>query len=332
MRENCFRAQTGHRGVEKKGNAMTFTTFVRRTLVLPVALAWLAACSGYHGSNLAPATTLQSSASMPFALAPGATSLLYVSDQPSKDVAVFTFPQGQSMGTLAVFQPAGECVSKSGNVFIANSSKSNVLVYAHGGTKPTRTITDPGYYPLGCSVDPVTGNLAVTSYTGTKNAGGLAIYARAAGKPKTFTDASIPHMSFCGYDNAGNLFFDGFTSKHAVVVGELPKGATKIASVTLDQSIGVAGGVQWDGTYLAIGDVTASAIYRFKMSAGKGTKVSTVALKGSKYVDQFWIQGTQVVAPDYISGNVRFYKYPGGGSPIKIISGFTAPIAATVSP
>ncbi len=265
-------------------------------------------------------------------MGPGTTALLYVSDQPNLDVAVYSYPQGNPAGTLAVAQPAGECVSKSGNVFIANSGKSTVLVYAHGGTKPVRTITDPGYDPLGCAVDPATGNLAVTSYTGSNGHGALAIYARAAGKPKVFSDASIPHMSFCGYDGAGNLFFDGYTGKHAFMFGELAKGASKIQSVTLNQTIGTAGGVQWDGTNLAVGDVNASVIYRFKMSGAKGTKVGSTPLNGSLYVDQFWIQGSQVVAPDYIGGKVRFYKYPGGGSSVKTISGLTGPVAAAVSP
>ncbi len=265
-------------------------------------------------------------------MGPSTTALLYVSDQPNREVAVYSYPQGNPAGTLAIAQPAGECVSKSGNVFIANSNKSTILVYAHGGTKPVRTITDPGYDPLGCAVDPATGNLAVTSYTGSNGHGALAIYAHAAGKPKVFYDASIPHMSYCGYDGAGNLFFDGYTGKHAVVFGELPKGGSKIQSITLNQAIATAGGVQWDGTNLAVGDVNAAVIYRFKMSGGKGTKVGSTPLKGSLYVDQFWIQGSLVIAPDYIGGKVRFYKYPGGGSSVKTISGLTAPIAAAVSP
>lgn len=223
------------------------------------------------------------------------------------------------------------CVSKTGDVFIADQQFSRVRVYAHGGTKLLRSVADPGYSPLGCAIDPVTGNLAVTSYTGAKHHGSLAIYPSAMGPPKVHFDLNIPHMFYCSYDGAGNLYLDGLSKSRAVVVGELAKGASGIQTLTLDQTIANAGGVQWDGTNLAVGDVSASVIYRFKITSGKGTKVGSTPLDGSAFVDEFRIEKQTVVAPDYINGKVRFYKYPAGGSATKTITGFTGPIATTVS-
>lgn len=262
---------------------------------------------------------------------PDASALLYVSDSQGNDVSTYSYPEGKHVSDIPFSQPGGMCVSKSGNVFIADPSASHIRVYAHGGAKPLRTLNDPGYNPLGCAIDPKSGNLAVTAYLGADGHGSLAIYTHAVGSPKIYNDTNIPHMFYASYDDAGNLFLDGATSKHVVVVGELPKGGTHIASIALNQSIATAGGVQWDGTNLAIGDVSASVIYRFKMSPGKGTKAGSTRLNGSAYVDQFSIQGTQVVVPDLVNAKVRYYKYPGGGNAVKTISGFTAPIATVVS-
>jgi hypothetical protein len=136
---------------------------------------------------------------------------------------------------------------------------------------------------------------------------------------------------FAGYDRSGNLFVDGETKSRKFVAGELAKGATSIKTLSLNQTIGVPGAVQWDGKHIAIGDVNASVIYQFSFSSGKGTKVGSTTLKNSLLVDQYWIQGTTVIAPDFPNGVVRYYKYPNGGSATKTISNFYGPIAVTVS-
>jgi hypothetical protein len=291
--------------------------------------ALLAGCTGSGGRSLPTAAGPAEFA--PALGAPNASPLLYVSDPEGNDVATYSYPDGKPVATISFNQPAGMCVSKSGNVFIADPSESHVRVYAHGGTKPLRTLNDSGYNPLSCAVDPKSGNLAVTSYLGSKNHGDLAIYTHAIGAPKVYADANIPHMSYASYDGAGNLFLDGVTSSRKVVVAELPKGGTHIQAIALNQTIANAGGVGWDGTYLDVGDVAASVIYRFKISAGKGTKAGSTPLNGSAYVDEFSIQGTQVIVPDFEAGKVRYYKFPGGGSPVKTIEGFTSPLATTVS-
>lgn len=276
---------------------------------------------------------MQSNAA-PALMAPDAASLLYVSDPSGGGVSFYSYPGGKRAGTIPNFyQPGGMCASaKTGNVFIADPSSARVRVFAHGGTKAVRTLSDTGYAPLSCAVDPSSGDLAVTSQVGPNKLGSLAIYTHATGKPKVYTNVNVPRVFYAAYDNAGNVYLDGETKKSAVVAAELAKGATSIKMVTLDQTIGAAGGVAWDGTNVAIGDVSAGVIYRFAISAGKGTKVGSTPLNGSAFVEQFCIPGTQVVAPDYINGVVRYYKYPAGGSAVKTISGFTGPIATTISP
>jgi DNA-binding beta-propeller fold protein YncE len=262
--------------------------------------------------------------------------LLYVSDSfpyGSNDVYVYSYPKGKLKGQLTGFnEPSGQCVDKAGDVFIANFGASQILEYAHGGTIPINTLADPGYYPLGCSVDPTTGNLAVTNRLSTSFTNGdVAIYPHASGTPTSYTDPNFYYYEFCGYDNHGNLYIDGTTKGSALVYAELPSGSSSLSELNLDQSIGFPGGVQWDGKHLAIGDQSAAVIYQFAISGSTGTKVGSTPLTGSKDVVQFWIQGKRVIGPDAGLADVGLYKYPSGGSPTKTIVDLGEPVGATVS-
>ena len=103
-----------------------------------------------------PATATQVKNGRPW-IAPDAKKkdLLYISDRGTNDVYVYSYPRGKLNGTLTGFNdPDGECVDKTGDVFITNFLSSNIIEYAHGGTSPIATLSDPGYYPADCSVDP----------------------------------------------------------------------------------------------------------------------------------------------------------------------------------
>ena len=119
----------------------------------------LAACNGLPGQVVTrPAMAPPASQKI-------ATALLYVSDAETSSVYVFELPNGNLVQTLTGFdRPSGECVDKTGNVFIVDSNQSVVREYAHGGKTPIKLLNDAGYAPTDCSIDPVTGNLAVTNY------------------------------------------------------------------------------------------------------------------------------------------------------------------------
>jgi hypothetical protein len=265
--------------------------------------------------------------------------LLYVSDQGSNAVYVYSYPQGTLQQTLTGFdKPTGECSDTAGDVFISNAFAHNILVYAHGGTSPIRTLKDAGEFPSGCSVDPTTGNLAVANYCSLKTCsgrGGVNIYFGAKGMPQKYTDAAISNVFFCGYDNKGNLFIDG-TLNSVFAFAELRAFHSSFTSVTLNQSIGKPGNVQWDGAHIVVGDDTTGAtstIYQFAISGRSGTKVGTTSLNGGTSIGQYWIQGGKVIGPNAGSntGNVLFWNYPAGGSPTKTITGLSRPLGATVS-
>ncbi len=265
-------------------------------------------------------------------MAPEAKSsdLLYVSDG---DVYVLTYPKGKLVGTLTGLDfPQGECVDKTGDVFITNGvdSAGDVLEYRHGGTHVARTLTGVNS-PEDCSVDPTTGNLAVT-----ENSGSVAIFRKAQGKPKGYYygyPSHSPEVYNCAYDNKGDLFIDAefiqnYPSGFPIfAVGELAKGGKKIETIWTPEgtqtSAGYPGGLQWDGKHLAVGDSISGVVYI--------NDDRQLTLEGADGVMQFWIQGGTLIGPNSDANTVTFWKYPAGGSPTKVLNGFSTPYGATVS-
>jgi hypothetical protein len=298
-----------------------------------VATALLTACGGSQPPISAQGAAPQTSAIAIHAergtswMLPEAKSedLLYISNE--DDVDVVTYPQGTFVGTLTGFEaPQGLCSNKAGDVFVVDAG-GPVLEYAHAGGSPIKKL-NVGYFALSCSVDPTTGNLAVTN---NYNASVL-IFEKAKGSPKRYSDSQMGEGEFCGYDDKGNLFVDGYASGSSFLLVELPKGRGTFRTIKVDKSIRKPGAVQWDGKYLAIGDFGTGTLYR-TTSAGKVE--GTVTLDSGVYVNQFWIQDSTIIGPipDGYSGRgkVRFWKYPAGGFPSKTLSKFLEPFGVTVS-
>jgi hypothetical protein len=253
-------------------------------------------------------------------------NLLYISDSQRNDVRVYTYPQGRLVGTLTGFgQPRSECVDKAGDVWIADVEAFDVSEYRHGGTAPIVALSTPGR-PTGCSVDPTTGNLAVS---GGVNGIVVSVFPASPrnrfGDAQTYTDPGMGEGYFCGFDGTGNLYVDGINkiSRGRFKMAELPRGGTALTRITLNQKIKTPGQVQWDGKYVAVGDSGAapSVIHQVSIAGGSGTIVSSTELDGAKDVEQFWVQGKRVVAPDFENDDVGFWSYPAGGSPTKTITG-----------
>ncbi len=161
---------------------MKISKFARRAITACVAAFTLAGCGG-GGSPLAfspfeqRATQLHLNAQSPVAVRPDferswiargakAQNLLYVSIEGFNDVYVYSYLPAppKLVGKLTGFKdPLGECADKKGDVYIVNAKASNIREYAHGGTKPIAIISDKGSDPVGCSLDPTTGNLAVSN-------------------------------------------------------------------------------------------------------------------------------------------------------------------------
>ena len=297
-----------------------------------LAVVLLAGCDGAQNSTVpsgAGALSRTHKAAGSWML-PGAKNenLLYISDFDGPYTAVFSYPKGKFTGILIV-GGNGLCVDKKGDVFI--TSDQNIIEYAHGGKNPIATLSDPGSYAEDCSVDPTTGNLAVTNSTGSSR-GNVAVYKKASGTPTIYTDSGIYYYQDCGYDGDGNLFIDGITGGTPYVgFAELPKGGNTFTNIGLKKSIGEPGGIQWDGKYMAVGD-QGGDIYRYTISGGKATLKGATKLYGEGWIRQFWIEGSKVIGPNLNGSDAMFWYYPHGGEPFKTITKhLQRPFGVTIS-
>jgi hypothetical protein len=116
-----------------------------------VAAAMLAGCGGSQPPIGAPGAMRERAAETqaahdPFQMHRPATSgdLVYITaDNYKKAFYIFTYPAGEWVVKVKTsYYPAGVCSDETGNVFITGAS--NIYEYAHGATKPTRTLADPG--------------------------------------------------------------------------------------------------------------------------------------------------------------------------------------------
>jgi hypothetical protein len=305
------------------------------------SIALLAACGG---ANVALPTAVQDVV-LTRALLPvvhswmepdaGNQQLLYVAGDTT--VYVFSYPKLDLVGTLTgLQQPDGECVDAAGDVFVTEFGGQDIREYTHGSSTPKAILKDPGFKPGGCAVDPTTGNLAVGNIRPISGSGqgDIVIYKGAAGKPIAhYSGTGVFTVLSCGYDGAGNLYLAGTSESHAFNLAELVKGKKSLRHIYLDQYIGYPGGVQWDGTYLAVGDEYINTIYRFSITGLRGKTVGTVRLRAGKQsiIGPFWIQGPQVLGVDVGENDVGIWKYPSGGSALRVHSNPQAPAAATIS-
>lgn len=264
--------------------------------------------------------------------------LLYISDVEANEVYVFDYPDGKLKGTLSGFNvPTGLCSDIDGNVWIPNLYGHTIVEYKHGGKSPIAVLKDADDEPDGCAVDPLSGDLAVANYSTVDGGqGNIAIFKHAKGKPRFYSDSAPFFGAFCGYDNKGNLFFDGLASASSgFVFAELAKGKRSVTNIPLSGAIiYYPGGVQWDGTYVAVGDqhyrgANTSAIYQTTGANGKIVGKTTFDDPGR--VAHWWIQNSRVVAPNITTQFVRLYRYPAGGHATKTIGPYEAPSGATVS-
>jgi hypothetical protein len=288
---------------------------------------------------------------------PGSSTgdLLYVPDF-GGDMYVFTYPVGDLVASFEVGNTvSGLCSDSEGDVFVtspnANGPGGFIYEYAHGGTSPVATLTDPYPYsddwPSGCSRDQVTGNLAVVDpgrATPGGNSGDVMIYPNAQGTPTSYTDADIVQYSSAAYDDNGDLFVDGIGgyNSYPTRYGELSSGSGSFTDITLNESLLSPDYLQWDNGKLLIqnvGRARNSLISQVRISGSSGVVVKTISFnKWTANVGLPDIKGDVMVAPTGHGAprHVGFWKYPKGGKPTMILKGFLESkhdglVAATIS-
>jgi hypothetical protein len=264
-------------------------------------------------------------------------SLLYVSDAGNDDVQFFVYPRLKFVATLTGFGAVrGLCLGKAGEIYVVDAKNSQVVIYKHGAKTPSRILYDQEYAPNGCAVDPINGRLAVTLVSQSSGPGVVATFGRGDKRPVYRGIARIYTPAYCAFDDKGNLYVDGADKEGNFALSELPFTYFNFSNITLNQTIAVAGAVQWDGKYLAVGDQgtgTGSTVYRFSIASFNGTNEGTVTLGGSTDVTQFWIVKHTLIGPNGgTSPSVLWWDYPQGGSPRRTLTGFSDPVGVVESP
>jgi hypothetical protein len=271
------------------------------------------------------------------------TDLLYASEDTSGEVNVYSYKTPNAKGLLGQLTgfniPGGLCSDSSGNVYVTDFAGDDVVEYAKGGTEPIKRLKIPGD-PAGCSVDPASGNLAVSTYAHTyhkTDCGAVFVFPKAKSPPTLYAYSKFCNYWYPGYDNAGNLYVQGWSKKFVTGLAQLRKGAGDFRGLTLKGfTIGFPGTVIWVGSTLAVTDQAykgrpTTAVYYVTVSGTTATRTSETILKDNcllKFTDvaQPWIMGMKLVGGNTLCRyRFGYWNNSAGGDPRKTIDTDIAP-------
>ena len=311
----------------------------RRTLIIGVVGISFAGCGGLQAPLGGPGATSQLSTNLARANHNGSwmlpeakgEDLIYAYNTDAGDVYVISYPKGKLVGTITNLDtPQGACVDNSGNVWIANYSNNALIEYAHGGTEPIATLQEGGNAePQACSIDPTSGDMAVTNRYPTA----VAVFKNATGSPTMYTLDGFSYWGTCAYDAAGNLFANDWANSKAIA--ELPSGASDLQQIPLKKPF-LSYGMQWDGEYLAMRRlprglfVGPTVIDRVQVSNSVGSIVAETSLdnrdnRQPDLVAELFIDGSTIIGPQRFRGtgsdprrtSLDIWSYPAGGKRLK---------------
>lgn len=316
---------------------MKNTVFSPFMLGCCLAAAMLAGCAGTQPSVTPGAPPLAKT----FGAHGTKDTLLYVSDEGTSDVYVYSLSKESLVQTLTGFsEPRGVCLNTTGDIWITEAGSSSLVEYAPGGSEPIGSLSDPGEYPVDCSVNAKNGDLGVSNIISANNGpGSLSIYTDAGGTPSVVP--AFGHTYSDAYDSAGNLFVVGVTTDGLFQFGEVVRGANTVTNLE------VAGARRIEPTNLqfahghltmgnAGGDPNTSVIYQLSVSGATATVVGRTLLHDA-YVTAYFITGDRVfclVSPRYRTPHIAVFKYPEGGKAIQVIKipEFSIPTGLAVVP
>ena len=327
-------------------------TGLLRALLVALVCALLAGCGAAlpGGSASIINARARHSASWMLPEAREMRGLLYVSLQYDDIVLVYDYRTGREVGVLqGQSYPQGQCVDAEGDIWITNNAAFSVVEYPHGGSGPIQTVTTDNY-PFACSIDPMTGNLAVASFDESSGNGDVEVFPADGGAPSSYTSPSCKNLSSPGYDNKGNLYF---LARNPTNACELPSEGTTLRTVPLDVTITSPGGVMWDGKHLTLtdwdyGSARATLIYQVRELQrgslrvvgntqlgcnGRSNDLQAPFIVGRTNTPRNTRQGNVVLGADYFCNpyGFDFWRYPGGGNPFRTIYLDEAPSGASVS-
>jgi hypothetical protein len=284
------------------------------------------------------------------------TAYLYVSDGDTGTVYVYDWATQKEVGSQTGFEyPYGQCSDKMGDAFVTDFDAGTVTEFKYGQTTGTAVVTGLSAYPIGCAVNPKTGDLAVTQfYGGYYGSGSVIVYKGGPGGKSTsynFFDFTWP----AGYDGKGNLYAEGEdgTCTSSVCIAELPANGSSFANVTYNWTIDFPAATELDVKLPAFGNQETNGEYQSSIQVANCTSSACTA-KGKPAVltDTCYNNYTDVVQWAEISkkpnlqskgkfkevagGNLwcegvfDIWKFPAGGNPTGTISGTERALGQTL--
>lgn len=265
------------------------------------------------------------------------TKTLFISDSGTNEVQIYDFPSNTYIGELSpppsnVFaEPQGLCSDNKGDVFVTNTGTESIYVFSHDGT-PLRILNDFGWYPVACSFDRSTGNLAVSNIETTADgAGSIAIYTHASGYPSIVSGPGVQRFFFMAYaGKTGVLYFDGESASYSTVFGSFKNGKVKLIKIS-GATVQFPGTVAWSAQTqsINIGDQDNSVLYQISPT---GIITGSTLLSGASDIVQGTIKGPRFIGTDAGDADVKIFGYPAGGNPQATLTGLSQPIGSAVSP
>jgi hypothetical protein len=344
----------GADSIRERGDSMTNTFHLAARGLAVTSLAVLfSGCSNagsspaamQAGGSLGATQTTKTKLAAKSWMRPDAKNqkLLYISDRNLGIVNAYSYPKAQLVGQLTGFtQPQGLCSvatkPQTGSFWVVNTGASTIVEYAHGGTTPLATLSEPLQLPRSCSSDPTTGNLAVGNIV-TKSDGpaSVTIYGQNTTTGTNYGVAGMDSLYWLGYDGSGNLFASGTVPPYdEFLLAEMPAGTSAFVALNFPTFVANPGSVMWDDSgkgRLLVCDAQPNTssrgprgapCYRIRVKGTTVTILSTTYLVtpvNTELVEQSTLAKKTIIAPLPSSNETNFYTYPTGGNPTMSIPG-----------
>ncbi|HEY3675965.1 MAG TPA: hypothetical protein VGK84_08215 [Candidatus Tumulicola sp.] len=287
------------------------------------ALLALAICSGCAGGQaIAPSTAQFNGIVSEPAAGVKSKYFDYIINDYGSYASIFDYPLGDNqIGTVKDVGGQGctNVLYGYGKKILWIVASSHQIAEYEAPSKLLKTLSViRGNKPSSCAMN-ANGDLAVGLLRGPR-AGDVVIFKNAAGTG-TYIKTPLVEEIFDGYDDKGNLFFDGLTSAQRFQLDEIPKGSATPQTIVTSNLPEFPGSVQWDGTYLAVTDLGANKMYRYAIDGTRATLKDTVTLGHAIECTQTWIATGIVFCADAGNNGGEVYDYPAGGAPIAVLKG-----------
>lgn len=172
--------------------------------------------------------------------------LLFASDSGLGEVDMYALPSMKLEGQLTGFAvPQGLCSDTHGNVYVAETNATEVDELSHSGSRLARYADNYGL-PVGCAVDPASGELAVTDLVNDGSGPGeVLVFSNPSSGPKVLTNPDAYYYYFAGYGPGGRLWVSGTDASGHYMLSQC--GSFNCRTVKLEHgALYYPGAVQWD--------------------------------------------------------------------------------------